>query len=134
MSRVSISKSYAVLLGLEGYMKTKKKMEAGIKEIEREVEWMVHPEEARERERREMDMSKSAKKEREHLERERLAREQEKTRWRDRGKGDRKSEVEEEEEEEGKGLMRKMERKLHLGTKKEKKKSHPGQDGGLAEP
>lgn len=121
MSRVSISKSYAVLLGLEGYMKTKKKMEAGIKEVEREVEWMVHPEDARERERKQMDMSKSAQKERKHLEKERLEREQDKASWMDFGKANRKTD---DPGKDGEGLVRKMERKLRLGTKRDKRKSH----------
>ena len=68
MSRVSISKSYAVLLGLEGYMKTKKHAEAGMSEIEAKMERVLHPEQAARREEAMRDKSESAKREREYLE------------------------------------------------------------------
>ena len=68
MSRVSISKSYAVLLGLEGYMKTKKSVRGGIVALEHEAEKIIHPEQARAREEKAKDNSQSARKEREYLE------------------------------------------------------------------
>ena len=70
MSRVSISKSYAVLLGLEGYMKTKRHMHEGVTIVEHEAEKIFHPEQARQREEKARDKSDSARKEREFLARE----------------------------------------------------------------
>lgn len=64
MSRVSISRSYAVLVGLEGYLGAKRSVKKG----EQRIKDMVHPEEARQREEEERDKSKSAQKEREILE------------------------------------------------------------------
>ena len=71
MSRVSISKSYAVLLGLEGYMKTKKSVKHGIVNMEHKAEEIFDPEKARLREEKAQDKSESARKEKEHLERQR---------------------------------------------------------------
>ena len=62
MSRVSISKSYAVLLGLEGYMKSKRKVESGVKEVEEAVEGVFHPEEAKRKKNEKVDKSDSARK------------------------------------------------------------------------
>jgi len=73
MSRCSISRSYAVILGLEGYIRTKdqaKKAERGVKEL-------VHPEEKRKREQIEFDASASAAREREVLRQERERRKSE---------------------------------------------------------
>lgn len=73
MSRCSISRSYAVILGLEGYIKTKnqaKKAERGFVEL-------VKPEEKRKREQKEFDTSASAAREREVLEQERERRKSE---------------------------------------------------------
>lgn len=67
MSRVSISKSYAVLLGIEGYIKTKKSMHQGMTIVEHKTEEIFHPEQARQREEKARDKSESAKKEREFL-------------------------------------------------------------------
>lgn len=67
MSRVSISKSYAVLLGVEGYMKTKKETKAGLKDAELAVERLFNPEAVKKREELERDNSESAKKELEHV-------------------------------------------------------------------
>ncbi|THZ08253.1 hypothetical protein D6C95_01696 [Aureobasidium pullulans] len=64
MSRVSISRSYAVLVGLEGYLGAKRNVKKG----EQRIKDMIHPEEARQREEAEKDKSKSAQKEREILE------------------------------------------------------------------
>lgn len=58
MSRVSISKSYAVLVGLEAYMGSKKKVQHGVEEVKKGAGWVVHPD--KERKRREMESDKSA--------------------------------------------------------------------------
>ncbi|KAI9668854.1 MAG: hypothetical protein M1831_000924 [Alyxoria varia] len=47
MSRVSISKSYAVLLGLEGYMKSKQKIKRAEENVEQWAEGLVKPEEVK---------------------------------------------------------------------------------------
>jgi hypothetical protein len=73
MSRCSISRSYAVILGLEGYIRTKdqaKKTERGVREL-------VNPEEKRRREQVEFDASASAAREREVLRQERERRKSE---------------------------------------------------------
>lgn len=75
MNRVSISKSYAVLLGLEGYVRTKKSAQAGVHKARVNAEKVFDPAAAQAREESEMDSSKSARREKEHLER--LAREEE---------------------------------------------------------
>ncbi|GAB7341510.1 hypothetical protein MBLNU457_7730t1 [Dothideomycetes sp. NU457] len=72
MSRVSISRSYAILVGLETYVGAKKKAGKG----GQKVKDIAKPEEARKREEESKDKSKSAQREREILEMQ--AREQEK--------------------------------------------------------
>ena len=67
MSRVSISRSYAVLVGLEAYTKTRKKIKKGAHHVEVKTEKIMHPEEARKREEAQRDKSKSAEKERQVL-------------------------------------------------------------------
>lgn len=67
MSRVSISKSYAVLLGLESYLGTKKRAKSSVKHLERQFEKVLRPHEARKREEADQDKSESARKEREWL-------------------------------------------------------------------
>ena len=64
MSRCSISRSYAVLLGLEGYLEAKKH----VKKVEQRMRDVVNPEEKRKREESERDGSKSAARERQVLE------------------------------------------------------------------
>ncbi|KAI4719154.1 hypothetical protein E4T48_04659 [Aureobasidium sp. EXF-10727] len=64
MSRVSISRAYAVLVGLEGYLGAKRTLKQG----EQKIKDVINPEEARRREEAEKDKSKSAQKEREILE------------------------------------------------------------------
>lgn len=71
MSHVSISRSYAVLLGLEAYQKSTKKLKDAEQQLKENVEKVTHPEEAAKREEEKQDRSKSAQKEREHLQRER---------------------------------------------------------------
>lgn len=74
MSHVSISRSYAILVGLETYVGAKHKMRKG----EQKIKDIVHPEKAREREEEQKDRSKSAQKEREILEKEAQEQEMEK--------------------------------------------------------
>ena len=71
MSHVSISRSYAILLGLETYVGAKQKVRKG----EQKVKDMIHPAEARKREEAKKDKSKSAQREREILEKEAQERE-----------------------------------------------------------
>jgi hypothetical protein len=65
MSHCNISRSYAVLLGLEGYLGAKKH----VKLAEQTVKDIIDPEEKRKREEAQMDNSKSAQREREVLQR-----------------------------------------------------------------
>lgn len=67
MSHVSISKSYAVLLGLESYLGTKKRAKNSVKHLERQFEKVLRPDEARKRAEADQDKSESARKEREWL-------------------------------------------------------------------
>jgi hypothetical protein len=60
MSRVSVSKSYAVLVGLETYMGAKAKTKHVGDEIKEGAEWIVHPDKARQRKEQEKDKSRSA--------------------------------------------------------------------------
>jgi hypothetical protein len=64
MSRVSISRSYAVLLGLEVYLRTRKKIKHGLHHAVEEKDKVLHPEEVKKKEEEEMDKSKSAATER----------------------------------------------------------------------
>ena len=75
MSRVSISQSYAVLVGLESYTKTRKKIKKTESGIAHQKDKILHPEKVRQEEDATEDKSQSAKKEREHLEQQRLAQE-----------------------------------------------------------
>jgi hypothetical protein len=69
MSHVSISQSYAILVVLEAYVKTRRKFKHTVQHAEHGTERVVHPEHAKDRKEAEMDPSESAKKERDHLER-----------------------------------------------------------------
>lgn len=71
MSHVSISKSYAVLVGLEAYVKTKKKGKETMQKITHQKRKLLDPEEARKVEEAKLDTSQSAAKERRILEKER---------------------------------------------------------------
>ena len=73
MSRCSVSRSYAVILGLESYIKTKKQA----KKAERGIKELVKPDEKRKREQQEFDTSASAAREREVLQEERERRKSE---------------------------------------------------------
>ncbi len=68
MSHVSISKSYAVLVGLEVYMKTRQKGKEMMKKILHSKDRIIAPEEYRKREEARSDKSKSAELERKFLE------------------------------------------------------------------
>lgn len=67
MSHVSISRSYMVLVGLEAYVKTRRRVKRLGKKLSRGKEKVVHPEEAKAREEAAKDKSKSAAREREVL-------------------------------------------------------------------
>lgn len=70
MSHVSISKSYAVLVGLEAYVKTKKKGKEAMQKITHQKQKLLDPEEAKKVEEAKFDTSQSAAKERKVLEKE----------------------------------------------------------------
>jgi hypothetical protein len=80
MSRVSISRSYAVLVGLEAYVKTRKKLKHGIGHVTHNKDKVIHPEEVQKREEEEKDKSESAEKERKVIEAEKRKQEEVKKR------------------------------------------------------
>jgi hypothetical protein len=67
MSRVSISRSYAVLVGLEAYVKTRKKFKHGVEHVKEAETKVVHPEEYERKIEEQTDKSESAQKERQVL-------------------------------------------------------------------
>lgn len=71
MSHVSISRSYAVLVGLEMYVKTRQKAKAAVNKMSVKKMKVFRPEEAKRREEEAWDKSQSAAKERRVLEKER---------------------------------------------------------------
>lgn len=71
MSHVSISKSYAVLVGLETYIKTKKKGKEIVQRLSHRKMKILDPEEAAKKEEALKDKSESAAREREVLEKQR---------------------------------------------------------------
>ncbi|KAJ9629249.1 hypothetical protein H2204_008889 [Knufia peltigerae] len=73
MSHVSISRSYAILVGLETYTKTRKKIKSAEKKAVREKDKLINPEKVKAEEEAQQDKSKSAEKERLHLEQQRKA-------------------------------------------------------------
>nr|XP_036587412.1 IQ calmodulin-binding motif domain protein [Colletotrichum truncatum]KAF6798354.1 IQ calmodulin-binding motif domain protein [Colletotrichum truncatum] len=75
-SHVSISKSYAVLVGLEVYVKSRQKSKKTLEKLSLKKEKIVAPEEFKKREEDEMDKSESAAKERKVLEQEAEEREE----------------------------------------------------------
>ncbi|KIV89557.1 hypothetical protein PV10_06947 [Exophiala mesophila] len=77
MSRVSISRSYAVLVGLESYVHTRRRVKHTEKMAIRKKDELLHPEKVQQEEEASRDKSKSAEKERVFLEQQRLAKEQE---------------------------------------------------------
>ncbi|KAI9719990.1 MAG: hypothetical protein M1812_003115 [Candelaria pacifica] len=68
MSRVSISKSYTILIGLEGYSKTRKKIKRVKGEMKGKKDKTLHPEEVARIEEEKRDKTESAQKERQTLE------------------------------------------------------------------
>ena len=68
MSHVSISRSYAVLVGLEAYVKTRRKGKKLVQKLIHHRDKILSPEEAAKREEEERDKSQSAEKERRFLE------------------------------------------------------------------
>lgn len=67
MSRVSISRSYAVLVGLEAYVKTRRKFKHGVQHVADAETKVMHPEEHKRKKEEEKDKSKSAERERQLL-------------------------------------------------------------------
>jgi hypothetical protein len=94
MSHVSISRSYAVLVGLEAYVKTRRKGKKMVKKLIHGRDKLLSPEELKKRELDEMDKSESAAREREYLEARKA-------------------------EEAEKDVNTRLMRKLHLGSKEE---------------
>ncbi|KAK9425505.1 putative IQ domain-containing protein IQM6 [Seiridium unicorne] len=75
MSHVSISKSYAVLVGLEAYVKTRKKGKETLQKVTHHKQKLLDPEQALKQEEASKDTSQSAELERRHLEKQETARE-----------------------------------------------------------
>ncbi|KAK7431179.1 hypothetical protein QQZ08_002219 [Neonectria magnoliae] len=73
-SHVAISKSYAVLVGLEAYLKTRRKGKVALGKLVHGRDKILAPDEVARREEEARDKSKSAEKERQVLEREEAAR------------------------------------------------------------
>jgi hypothetical protein len=67
MSRVSISRSYAVLVGLEAYVKTRRKIKHGVGHVKDAEIKVMHPEDHKRKIEEQKDKSKSAEKERQIL-------------------------------------------------------------------
>lgn len=70
MSHVSISRSYAVLVGLEAYVKTRRKGKSIVRHLIHGRDKLLDPEETRRKDLEEQDKSESAKRERKFLEKE----------------------------------------------------------------
>ena len=68
MSRVSISRSYAVLAGLESYTKATGKIKSAEQKAKHTKDKLLHPDKVRLEEEAKRDKSQSAEKERQHLE------------------------------------------------------------------
>lgn len=77
MSRVPISRSYAVLVGLESYVRTRRRVKTAEKMVIREKDKVLHPEKIKEEEEANRDKSQSAEKERLWLAQQREAAQQE---------------------------------------------------------
>lgn len=80
MHKVSVSKSYAILVGLEAYVKTRKKSKHIFEKMMHRKDKVVSPEVAAKREEEEMDNSQSAQREREVIQQEISGREENKAR------------------------------------------------------
>lgn len=70
MRHVSISKSYAILVGLETYVKTKNKGKRMLERVSNRKDRILSPEEVRQKEQAKLDTSQSAAREREVIARE----------------------------------------------------------------
>jgi hypothetical protein len=68
MSHVSISRSYAVLAGLESYTKATGKIKSAEQKAKYTKDKLLHPDKVRQEEEAKRDKSQSAEKERQHLE------------------------------------------------------------------
>ncbi|TLS22795.1 uncharacterized protein PpBr36_05576 [Pyricularia pennisetigena] len=79
MAHVSISKSYAVLVGLEVYVRTRQKSKRFVQKLVHGKDKIVAPDEVAKRREAEKDNSQSAAREREVLEREAMMRREDKT-------------------------------------------------------
>ena len=77
MSHVSVSRSYAILVGLESYVKTRKKIKSVETRVVHEKDKLLNPEKIKAEEAAQQDQSKSAEKERLYLEQQRKAAEAE---------------------------------------------------------
>ncbi|KAL2416870.1 hypothetical protein ABEF95_008544 [Exophiala dermatitidis] len=73
MSRVSISRSYAVLVGLETYVRSRKRLKALEDKVRHEKDKLFHPGKVHVEEEAKQDRSESAEKERLYLEQQRSA-------------------------------------------------------------
>lgn len=71
MSHVSISRSYAILVGMEGYVKTRKKIKNAEKTVEHEFDKVVRPQKVEAEQEAGQDHSESAQKEQQYLENQR---------------------------------------------------------------
>jgi hypothetical protein len=67
MSRVSISRSYAVLVGLEVYVKSRRKVKHGVGHVKDTQTKVIHPEEHQKKLEEQKDNSESAQRERQLL-------------------------------------------------------------------
>lgn len=67
MSRVSISRSYAVLVGLEAYVKTRRKVKKGVGAVKDAETKVVHPQAYEKKIEEQKDNSQSAQRERQLL-------------------------------------------------------------------
>jgi len=72
MSRVSISKSYAVLVGVETYQRSIKKIKGAGGAVKHQKDKLFNPEKVNREEEEEKDTSESAEKERQYLEKMKL--------------------------------------------------------------
>jgi len=67
MSHVSISRSYAVLAGLEGYIKATSKVRSAAQAAKQEMDRLLHADKVQQEKEAKMGKSQSAKLERQHL-------------------------------------------------------------------
>ena len=104
MRRVNISKSYAILIGMEKYTKTKKRVDGAVGALGHTKDRVLHPEKVKAEEEARRDKSESAERERAWLEQQ----------WQRTGDGAK------ERENGGGGLLKRLTGKLRISGKKEK--------------